>query len=129
MKLTPELRLSILEMAGVYAARFSIPEPYTLMSTREVLDMPRQVTVGRRTTAYKYYGVSYIRYNTIFLNVRKIPDAAALEKTLVHELVHMRFPYMSHGKRFDDTVQRGLDGAEFGPYKRRKPLARRRRRA
>ena len=127
MKLTPELRLSILEMAGVYAARFSIPEPRVLMSTREVLDMPRRVTTGRRTTAYKYYGVAYIRYNTVFLNVRKIPDAPALEKTLVHELVHMRFPYMSHGKRFEDTVRRGLAGARFGPYKRRKPVARRRR--
>ena len=127
MKLTPELRLSIMEMAGVYASRFSIPEPLVLLSTREVLDMPRHVTVGRRTTAYKYYGVAYIRHNSIFLNVRKIPDAAALEKTLVHELVHMRFPYMSHGRRFDDTVRRGLAGAKFGPYKRRKRLARRRR--
>ena len=78
MKLTPELRLSIMEMAGVYASRFSIPEPLVLLSTREVLDMPRHVTVGRRTTAYKYYGVAYIRHNSIFLNVRKIPDAAAL---------------------------------------------------
>lgn len=127
MKLTPELRLSILEMAGVYAARFSIPEPRILMSTREVLDMPRRVTAGRRTTAYKYYGVSYIRHNAIFLNVRKIPDADTLEKTLVHELVHMRFPYMSHGRRFNDTVRRGLAGAKFGPYKRRTPVARRRR--
>ena len=127
MKLTPELRLAILEMAGVYAARFSIPEPRVLMSTREVLDMPRHITAGRRTTAYKYYGVSYIRHNAIFLNVRKIPDAATLEKTLVHELVHMRFPYLSHGRRFDDTVSRGLSGAKFGPYKRRKPAARRRR--
>ena len=124
MKLTPELRLSTLEMAGVYAARFSIPEPRVLMSTREVLELPRHVTAGRRTTAYKYYGVAYIKHNTIFLNVRKIPDAAALEKTLVHELVHMRFPYMSHGRRFDGVVQRGLDGAVFSPYKRR---ARRRR--
>ena len=127
MKLTPELRLSVMEMAGVYATRFSIPEPLVLLSTREVLDMPRHITVGRRTTAYKYYGVAYMRYNAIFLNVRKIPDAATLEKTLVHELVHMRFPYMSHGKRFEDAVRRGLAGAKFCPYKRRKPLARRRR--
>ena len=75
MKLTPELRLHILETAGVYAARFGIPEPRILMSTREVLELPRHITTGRRTTTYKYYGVAYIQYNTIFLNVRKMPDA------------------------------------------------------
>ena len=119
MKLTPAARLSILEMVGIYAARFSIPEPRTLLTTREVLQMPRRITEGRRTTAYRYYGVSYIRHNTIFLNTRKMPDMQTLERTVVHELVHLRFPYLSHGRRFDDLVRRGLGGATFGPYRRR----------
>lgn len=119
MKLTPELRLSIRETVGVYASRFSIPEPVVLMSTREVLETPRRVTAGRRTTAYKYYGVSYIRHNTVFINVRKIPNAKVLEQTIVHELVHMRFPYLSHGRRFNGVVRRGLRGARFAPYKKR----------
>lgn len=117
MKLTPELRLSILEITGVYSARFSISEPKVLMSTREVLEMPRRVTAGRRITAYKYYGVSYIEYNMIFINVRKIPNAKALEETIVHELVHLRFPYLTHGKRFNRMVRRGLKGARFAPYR------------
>lgn len=119
MKITPDLRVSILEMVGVYASRFSIPEPHTLLSTREVLDMPKYVTVGRRTTAYKYYGVAYLRHNVVFLNVRKISNTKVLEKTIVHELVHLRFPYLSHGKRFNDIVRRGLKGATFGPYRKR----------
>ena len=119
MKLEPELRLWILETVGVYSARFSIPEPDVLLTTREVLDAPKAMTAGRRTSAYKYYGVSYLQHKTIFINVRKIPSQRILENTIVHELIHMRFPYMSHGKRFNRLVRRGLRGARFAPYRKR----------
>lgn len=120
MKLDPALRVRVLEMAGVYAARLSVREPLVLMTQKEVLEAPREHTVGRRTSAYKYYGVSYLQHNTIFVNVRKIPDEAELEKTVAHEMVHMRFPYLSHGKRFNSLVRRAMRGGRFAPYRRRK---------
>jgi len=121
MKLDPDLRLQILEKAGIYANRFSIPEPRVLLTTKEVLDMPKEMTEGRRTSAYKYYGVSYLQHNLIFINVRKIPDEKTLENTLVHELIHLRFPYLAHGKRFNKLVRQGLKGRTFLPYKKRTP--------
>ncbi len=121
MKLDPDLRLQILEKAGIYANRFSIPEPRVLLTTKEVLDMPKEMTEGRRTSAYKYYGVSYLQHNLIFINVRKIPDEKTLENTLVHELIHLRFPYLAHGKRFNKLVRQGLKGKTFLPYKKRTP--------
>ncbi len=121
MKLDPDLRLQILEKAGIYANRFSIPEPQVLLTTKEVLDMPKEMTEGRRTSAYKYYGVSYLQHNLIFINVRKIPDEKTLENTLVHELIHLRFPYLAHGKRFNKLVRQGLKGKTFLPYKKRTP--------
>lgn len=117
--LDDDLRLAIYESVGVYSERFSINEPTVLLTTREVLDAPREITAGRRTSAYKYYGVSYLKENTIFINVRRIPDHKTLENTIVHELVHMRFPYLAHGRRFNRLVRRGLRGARFAPYKRR----------
>lgn len=127
MKYGPELRLSILEKVGIYSARFSIAEPRVLFTTREVLDEPREITSGRRTSAYKYYGVTYLRHRTVFINVRKIPNERVLEDTIVHELVHLRFPYMAHGKRFNALVRRGLRGGRFAPYKkRRKTLGKKR---
>ncbi|MDI1495340.1 MAG: hypothetical protein K8823_648 [Cenarchaeum symbiont of Oopsacas minuta] len=120
MKLDPDMRLQILEKVGVYSARFSIQEPYIVLSTKEVLEMPVEITSGRRTTAYKYYGVSYLSHNLVFINVRKIPDEKVLENTIVHELVHMRFPYLSHGRRFNSLVRRGLKGSRFPPYKKQK---------
>ena len=119
MKLDPDLRLRILEMVGVYSGRFSIAEPGVLLTTREVLEAPREMTEGRRTSAYKYYGVSYLMHGLVFINVRRIPDERVLENTIVHELVHMRFPYLSHGRRFNGLVRRGLRGGRFAPYRKR----------
>lgn len=125
MQLTPDLRDAILESVRAYSERFSIPAPRVLMSTREVLDMPRAITAGRRTTAYKYYGVSYLKYGIVFLNVKKIPDMEALKETMVHELIHVRFPYLAHGKRFDALVKRGCNGEGFDPYRPAKKAQRR----
>ena len=120
MKLDDDLRLSILEKVGVYSNRFSITEPKVLFTTKEVLAEPKEVTEGRRTTAYKYYGVAYLEHNSVFFNVKKMPDEKTLENTIVHELIHHRFPYLSHGKRFNKLVRLGLKGRTFPPYKKRK---------
>lgn len=122
MRLDDDLRLEILEKVGIYSRRFSITEPTVLMSTREVLEWPKEATEGRRTSAYKYYGVSYLQHNLIFINVKKIPDVSVLEDTIVHELVHMRFPYLSHGRRFNRLVRQGLRGGRFRPYRKRSSL-------
>ena len=119
MKLDADFRLEILEKIGIYSSRFSIPEPKVLLTTREVLDMPKEMTEGRRTSAYKYYGVSYLEHNLVFINVRKTPDDKTLENTLVHELIHLRFPYLAHGKRFNKLVRQGLRGKTFLPYRKR----------
>ena len=122
MKLDPELRLQILEKIGIYSNRFSIEEPHILLSTKEVLDAPKEITEGRRTSAYKYYGVSYLQHNLVFINVRKIPDEKTLENTIVHELIHMRFPYLAHGKRFNKLVRQGLKGKTFLPYRKKSKI-------
>ena len=63
MKLDDELRLIILEKVGIYSKRFSIAEPQVFLTNKEVLEAPKEITEGRRTTAYKYYGVSYLEQN------------------------------------------------------------------
>ena len=120
MKLDPDLQLQILEKVGIYSDRFSISEPKVLFANKQVLEAPKELTEGRRTTAYKYYGISYMQSNLIFINVKKIPDEKTLENTIVHELIHMRFPYLSHGKKFNKLVRQGLRGKTFLPYQKRK---------
>jgi predicted SprT family Zn-dependent metalloprotease len=120
MKLDSDLRLRILEKVGIYSNRFGILEPKILFTTKEVLEMPKEITQGRRTSAYKYLGVSYLQHNIVFMNMRKIHDEKTLENTIVHELIHMRFPYLSHGRRFNKLVRQGLTGKTFRPYKKKK---------
>ncbi|TLX69597.1 MAG: hypothetical protein E6L05_05440, partial [Thaumarchaeota archaeon] len=67
MRPDSDLRFKILEKAGIYANRFGIQEPKVLLTTKEVLEMPKEMTEGRRTSAYKYYGVSYMQHNMIFI--------------------------------------------------------------
>jgi len=71
MKLDPDLKLQILEKVGIYSQRFSISEPILLLTTKEVLDAPREMTEGRRTSAYKYYGVSYLQHNLVLSTLEK----------------------------------------------------------
>lgn len=120
MKDDPDLRFRILEKVGIYSARFGITEPKVVLTTREVLEMPKEMTQGRRTSAYKYLGVSYMQHNLVFINIRKIPDEKTLENTIVHELMHLRFPYLSHGRRFNRVVRQGLAGKIFKPYRKRR---------
>ncbi|HJU14782.1 MAG TPA: hypothetical protein VJ792_10045 [Candidatus Nitrosotalea sp.] len=120
MRLDEDLKLRILEKVGIYASRFSIQEPKVVLTTREVLELPKEITEGRRTSAYKYLGVSYLLHNLVFINVKKIPDEKTLENTIVHELIHLRFPYLAHGRRFNRIVRQGLAGKTFKPYQKRK---------
>ena len=120
MRLDPDLRLSILEKVGIYSGRLAISEPKVLLTTKEVLEMPKEITSGRRTTAYKYYGVSYLLHSLVFINVKKIPDEKTLDNTISHELVHLRFPYLSHGRRFNKLTRQVLRGKTFDPYQKRK---------
>jgi|TARA_B110001454_G_C12601978_1_gene384878 predicted SprT family Zn-dependent metalloprotease len=120
MKLDDDIKLSILEKIGIYSNRFSIIEPQVFLTNKQVLLAPKNITEGRRTTAYKYYGVAYLEHNSIFINVKKIPDEKSLENTIVHELIHHRFPYLSHGKRFNKIVRECLKGKTFHPYLKRK---------
>jgi len=120
LRLDADLRLRILEKVGIYSNRFGIQEPKILFTTKEVLEMPKEITQGRRTSAYKYLGVSYLQHNLVFINMKKIPDEKTLENTIVHELIHMRFQYLSHGRRFNKLVRQGLAGKTFAPYQKRK---------
>ena len=60
----------------VYSNRFSILEPKVFLTSKEVLMAPKIVTEGRRTTAYKYYGVAYLEHNSVF----KIGRASCRER-------------------------------------------------
>lgn len=119
MKLTPRRKEIVMELMEKYTKNFSVDMPVVWMTRKEVLDAPLYITAGRRTSTSRYYGICYKRHGVIFINVKSIPNHNQLKSTIIHEIVHMRFPYLKHGDKFEAYVQKGLNGECFKPYKSR----------
>jgi len=117
MKLSDSLVCFIEERLYRYCKQLSINKPTVLTKTREVLDLPKKVTKGRRTSAYRYYGVAYMAYNTVFINVKRNKTRKDLDHTIRHELIHMRFPYLSHGSNFEKKISLLGKGHTWKPSK------------
>src|SRR5438132_1241306 len=100
MKLTPSLRSWIDRTVTKHSEQLSINKPQYILKISELLSLPKEVTKGRRTSAYRYYGVIYPEHGLIFLNVRKAESRPDLRYTIAHECVHLRFPYLKHSSKF-----------------------------
>jgi hypothetical protein len=62
-------------------------------------------------------GIASYYTRLIFVNIRgRNQTLRELRQTLVHELVHYRFHYMSHGKEFEKRIRLILQGK---PYPRK----------
>lgn len=67
----------------------------------------------------RYLGVAYLKANMIWLTPNfETVDAA--RHTLAHEFIHFRFPYLSHGAKFDALTKQLLNGESMGVYRPRK---------
>lgn len=65
---------------------------------------------GRYTT---YFGLCAVYSRTIFVNMRGRRTLRELNHTLVHELVHYRFRYMSHGVKFERRIKDIIADKEY----------------
>jgi predicted metal-dependent hydrolase len=61
--------------------------------------------------AATYGGISQNLFT--FINVKGHDTVEDLEDTIVHELVHVRFPKLQHGKRYQERVDKILGGKEY----------------
>jgi hypothetical protein len=73
------------------------------------------VDINRRIQTHKIYkGFRYSKMELLSEYKHKVTYRDLL-KTLVHELVHYRFSYMSHGAKFEQRVKEILEGRIFEP--------------
>ena len=121
MRLTPEITIWIEELVIQYSVQLSIRKPRCLLKVSDVLALPLEITRGRRTSAYRYQGVTYLKHRIVFINVRRSRTLNELKQTVAHELVHLRFPYLSHGDGFRKKVEAVMLGRSFRAYRRRIP--------
>jgi hypothetical protein len=126
MKLTDSKRSWVTQEFNKYARQIGIPTelmPDLMLTTREVKDMPIELTEGRRTSAYKHFGVCFVFACTIFINVRAHKTIAGIRDTIVHELVHYRFPYMpwNNGPLYR-RIKNVIKGKTYPPMLRLEPM-------
>jgi hypothetical protein len=82
-------------------------------SEEEVNAMPLELTAGIRNVTFKCYGACLIEAKTIFINVKKHTSFERLKHTIVHELVHYRFRYLKHGRKFEKRISLILGGKRY----------------
>jgi len=115
MKLKEENIKWIQEQCAMRCEQIGIQECPTLIFRRQdVLSKPQ--TVGRRNTS-RYLGVCYRKHNLIFINIKskyikrlKGKGFGCAEETLIHELVHLRWDYIQHGRMFQKRIKDIFNG-------------------
>lgn len=50
------------------------------------------------------YGKYFPAADLLYLNINEIPDYEKLEYTIVHELIHVKYPKLKHGVEFENKV-------------------------
>src|ERR687887_448231 len=72
------------------------------------------VDASRRVYRQKIYKGFHYSERIVTQNKHKV-TYRDLVNTLVHELVHYRFPYMQHGAKFEQRIKEVLQGRMFEP--------------
>lgn len=70
---------------------------------------------GRTYRKKNYWGKCNWSNRSILVDGYINRNYRQMHHTLVHELVHFRFPWMNHGKKFDFMVKGIIKGARFEP--------------
>jgi hypothetical protein len=89
--------------------------PDLVFTPKEVLEMPKNLTKGFRSVLHRYYGICFYQAKTIFLHLGRIKNQNKLRKIIIHELVHYRFPHLSH-RKFEDRIKLIIRGKKYKKY-------------
>lgn len=122
MKLTYSLRKFIYSELYKYSEQLglTIDEVPDLVFTRKELieiskslEISDKIILGKLTVTRRYYGITYKESNIIFLNIKIHNTRKELIKTIVHELIHLRFQKMKHGTKYEERIKNILNGKKY----------------
>lgn len=118
MKLTEFRKAWIDREIERYAKQLGIPGqeiPRIVLTRKEWLALPGELTKGRRTTTHRVYGtIIPPKYTLVFLNVRKHKTLRELRKTIIHQLWLCRFRIATkHRDIMGERIGQLLRGRHF----------------
>lgn len=57
-----------------------------------------------------YYGQTWKQYDVIFIHLYEHDDRRELKDTIAHELIHLKYKQLDHGRKFTLLVKKVLRG-------------------
>ncbi len=117
MRLTEFRKAWIAKEVRKCADQLGIPDeeiPRCILTRKEWLDLPKELTKGKRTITHKIYGtIQTPNYTTMFLNVRKHRNLRQIRKTIIRELWHCRFRDTPDRNISEKRIELILKGRRF----------------
>jgi hypothetical protein len=118
MRLTEFRKTWIIRQVRKYADQIGIPQneiPYTILTRKEWLELPKEIIKGKRTITHRIYGtIQSPDYTLMFLNVRKHKNLNEIKKTIIRQLWLCRFSNIQNGKNVTDkNIEQILKGKRF----------------
>lgn len=111
--------VAVRQLTPHYAKLCSLPQvPMVVWNRQQAKDILKPQYRRLRSFGNKYYGVAYTKANLIWMNPNM--DTEQARSTLAHEFIHFRFPYLAHGKKFDELIGRLQSGEHFKPKRTKK---------
>lgn len=107
MKVTTQLKEIVVVEAEHYAKVLKIKRIPDIVL--ELIPMRKDSTNTKQWGHYYHARDSLGRI--IYLNIAKHKDMAELLYTIVHELVHVKYPELRHGSKFEKLVSKTLQTA------------------
>ena len=99
----------LLERTEKYCQQLGVNAiPSIIWTKKEIKTMPKR-EVGSRHGKWTL-GFCPVRSNFIYINYSKHGSLTELDHTLRHELIHFRFPNLSHGKNFELYIKNLKNG-------------------
>ena len=118
MRLTEFRKIWITLEVQRFAEQLGIPRneiPHTILTRKEWLELPKEVTKGKRTITHRIYGaIQPPNYSQMFLNVRKHKTMSEIKRTIIRQLWLCRFREFTNNKSVTEkNIERILRGKRF----------------
>lgn len=109
MKLTPQLVQFIVKQNKKYCKQLGLESPLYLFTDLELsgmVDNHKEYQYIKKHTIGEswHHKDTKLDYDVIYINVDNSDFVWQLIDTVVHELVHLKFPKLKHGKQFQNKV-------------------------
>ena len=111
--MTTKKQKILLERLELYCKRLGVPVPRIVWTKKEMKKLDKFYRGPRHGRGVRGYCCK--RINCIYIAYARHHTLKDLEHTLLHELIHFRFPSLQHGPKFEAKIKELKIGKTIWP--------------